>query len=47
MRKKFIEAESREEAIAQAPWAANITKVEGGWQAFESQTDKKTWKDQK
>ena len=47
MRKVFIEVEKREEAIELAPWADFITKVEGGWQAFESQTDKKTWKDQK
>ena len=47
MREQFVEAKTRKEAIAQAPWAANITKVEGGWQAFESLVDYKVWKSQK
>jgi len=47
MRKEFIEAKTRKEAIAQAPWAANITKVEGGWQAFESYEEYRIWKNQK
>ena len=47
MRKEFIEAETRIEARKQAPWAANITKAEGGYWAFESYEDYRIWKNQK
>jgi len=47
MRKEFIEVATRIEAEKYAPWAATITKVEGGWQAFESLVDYKVWKSQK
>lgn len=47
MRQIFIECETREEAEAQAPWACEIVEVEGGFIAFESMTDWKTWENQK
>jgi len=35
------------DAKRQAPWAAKIVKVEGGYKAFESIADYETWKRQK
>lgn len=43
MRTEFIEVETRDEAEQQAPWAAEIVEVEGGYMAFESVTDYETW----
>ncbi len=39
MRKQFIEVETLEEARDEAPWACAITRVEGGFRAFESWSD--------
>ena len=47
MRKIFIEAKTREEAEAQAPWACEIIEVEGGWLAFESADDAAVWMNQR
>jgi hypothetical protein len=47
MRILFIECKSRSTAKRRAPWAAVIAKCEGGFTAFESVTDYKTWKTQK
>lgn len=47
MRQIFIEAKTREMAEKEAPWAAKIVKVEGGYMAFESIRDYETWKNQK
>lgn len=47
MKQQFVEAKSRKEAEKKAPWAAKIIKVEGGYRAFESLADYKTWKKQK
>jgi hypothetical protein len=47
MTTKFIETESRNEAKKAAPWAAKIVRVCGGYMAFQSITDWKTWKNQK
>jgi hypothetical protein len=43
MRSQFIQAESLEAAHDAAPWAAEIVEVEGGYMAFESLADYKTW----
>ena len=47
MRKEFIECKARGTAKRQAPWAAKIVKVEGGYMAFESIDDFEVWKRQK
>lgn len=47
MRKQSIPAKSAAEARKLAPWAAKVTKVEGGYMAFESVADYATWKKQK
>ena len=56
MRKQFIEtidrfrpAQKMTRTMVQklAPWAAKIIKVDGGYMAFESLDDYKTWKNQK
>lgn len=47
MRKQFIETDKRAEAVKACPWAAKIIKVDGGYMAFESHDDYKTWKNQK
>lgn len=46
MRRELIEVETEQEAHEQAPWAAKIVKVEGGWMAFESVADYETWQRQ-
>ncbi len=54
MKKQFIETENGKhtitlyrEAEGKCPWAARITKVEGGYMAFESLDDYYTWTNQK
>lgn len=42
-----MRVDTREEAEQQAPWAAVIVEVEGGFMAFESMDDYKTWESQK
>lgn len=46
MRSQFVQVETREEAEAECPWAAEIIEVEGGFQCFESVTDAETWQAQ-
>jgi len=49
MKTEFISyqtADTREEADKIAPWAAVIVEVDGGWMAFESETDYTTWERQ-
>jgi len=46
MRREFIAVTTKREARKLAPWAAIITKCEGGYQAFESVDDYRTWKNQ-
>lgn len=46
MRKEFVSCACRKTAWRRAPWAAVVTKVEGGFMAFESVADFKTWIDQ-
>ena len=47
MRVKTIECKSYATAKKLAGWAAVIAKVEGGYKAFESTTDYKTFRAQK
>lgn len=47
MKKQFVECADRKTAWEKCPWAAKIVKVEGGFMAFESLTDYRTWKNQK
>lgn len=47
MQTQFIQAKTAAEARKLAPWAAKVVKAEGGYMAFESITDYKTWKAQK
>lgn len=47
MKQQFIESSNRKDAVKQAPWAAKVVKVTGGYLAFESMTDYETWKRQK
>ena len=47
MRKEFLEGATRKQAKELAPWASKIVKVCGGYMAFESIDDYKTWINQK
>jgi hypothetical protein len=47
MRTVSIYTKSLKEAKKQAPWAAKIIKVDGGYIAFESMDDYKTFVSQK
>lgn len=47
MRQLFVQCQSRSTAKRRAPWAAIIAKVTGGFIAFESIDDYKTWKGQR
>lgn len=47
MRKQFIECKTRRTAARQAPWAAAIIKVDGGYLAFESAADAATARNQR
>ena len=47
MRTEFLRLKKRDLAEVAAPWAAVICKVEGGYMAFESIADWRTWKNQK
>ena len=47
MKKEFVECKSYATAKHRCPWAALIVRVEGGFLAFESVADYKTWKGQK
>ena len=47
MRKELIVVKKRTPVNRLAPWACMIVKVEGGWLAFESMEDYRTWKNQK
>lgn len=46
MRRVFIPCASRSAASRRAPWAAKISKADGGYIAFESITDWQIWKGQ-
>ena len=47
MRKEFVQTESRKFAKNACPWASVITKVDGGYMAFESAQDYRAWRNQK
>jgi len=47
MRKELIEVSSYSTAKRRAPWAAVIARVSGGFMAFESVDDYRTWRGQK
>lgn len=47
MRTEFIECKCRKTAWRRAPWACKITKVVGGFLAFESESDFDMWINQK
>lgn len=47
MRTEFVECRSRSTAKRRCPWSAVIAKVEGGFMAFESVEDYKTWRTQR
>jgi hypothetical protein len=47
MRIEFIECACRKTAQRRAPWAVRISKVEGGYMAFESVADSQRWKAQR
>lgn len=46
MRKQFIETDSRADAEAQCPWAAEIIEADGGYWCFESTDDADAWRGQ-
>lgn len=47
MRNEFVQTESRKFAKNACPWASVITKVDGGYMAFESTQDYRAWRSQK
>ncbi len=47
MRTQRIDAVTRYMARKIAPWASVLAKVEGGYLAFESFADYRTWKNQR
>jgi hypothetical protein len=47
MRKAFLVVSTRYQAQKTAPWAAVIAKAEGGFWAFESYADYRTWRGQR
>lgn len=47
MKTQIIAAKSASAARKQAPWAAKVVKVEGGYMAFESVADYAQWRRQK
>lgn len=47
MRKEFIACKYYYQARKSCPWASIIIKVDGGYRAFESRDDYKTYKKQK
>ena len=44
---KFLQVETRKEAVKAAPGAAKIVKVSGGYMAFDTVSEYETWKNQK
>ena len=46
MRLTVLDCATIEDAYAEAPWAAKIVAVEGGFMAFESVSDYETWEKQ-
>lgn len=46
MRTEFLQVKTYRAAFAVAPWAAKISKVDGGYMTFESAADYETWRNQ-
>lgn len=46
MQPAFIECRSRNTAARRAPWAATIISVSGGYMAFATRADARTWRRQ-
>lgn len=46
MKTEFLQVETLAEAQDQAPWAAEIIEVDGGYRAFESTADFEIWNSQ-
>lgn len=46
MRKQFVQCETREQALAECPWAGFFAEADGGYWCFESETDYTTWMQQ-
>lgn len=46
MRIEFVECRSRSTAKRRCSWAAVIARVDGGYRAFESVEDYRTWRNQ-
>lgn len=44
MRKEFVETKSRIKVKRRFPWAVVVAEAEGGYWAFESMDDYRTWK---
>jgi len=44
MRTRFIRCRARKTAVKRAPWAEKVSKVVGGYVAFESEEDYRIWK---
>lgn len=48
MRKQFLDGcKTAREARKLAPWAAEVCKADGGYWAFESADDARTWRAQR
>jgi hypothetical protein len=47
MTTEMIRCRSRSVALRLAPWACVLAKVEGGFMAFESYADYRTWRRQR
>lgn len=47
MRKEFVWYKTRKTAVRRCPWASKIVKVVGGYLAFESWDDYRTWNNAK
>jgi hypothetical protein len=47
MTAKFIACKTRYQAIKRCPWATAFSKVEGGYMAFASVLDRRTWRAQR
>ena len=47
MRIEIVQANNAKQARKMAPWAAKVSKVVGGYKAFESVTDWQTWRKQR
>lgn len=47
MQTLFIAAANRKAAALAMPWATKIVKVDGGYMGFESESDYRTWRNQR